>query len=116
MSPSYRRPFKRTEIFVLSLYAFVILVGTVGNGLVIQKFFVNRDKPGSRFVLVLAMIDMITSIWIPMIFIGEIVNKISERFFSFPFGKVACYLRLFRLSLFAASAWLLVAISLERIR
>ena len=116
MSPSYRGPFTRTEIFQLSLYAFVILVGTVGNGLVIQKFFVDRDQPGSRFTLALGMLDLITSILIPMLVIGQIVNKTSDKTSSFPFGKVACYLTPFDLSLFAASAWLLVAISLERIR
>ena len=116
MSPSHRGQYTRIEIFQLFLYAFVMLVGTVGNGLVIQKFFIDRDQPGSRFALALGMIDLITSIWLPMGKIGQIVNKISGRVFSFPFGKVACYLRSFDASLFASSAWLLVAISLERIR
>ena len=116
MSPSYRGPFTQTEIVLLFMYVFVLLVGTVGNGLVIKTFYANRDRPGSRYVLVLAMIDLITSIWIPLVNIGKIVTTISHNFSSWPFGKIACYLRLFEFSLPAASAWLLIAICLERVR
>ena len=116
MSPSYRDPFTRTEIFLLAMYVFVFLAGTVGNGMVIKVFYGNRDQPGSRYVLVLATVDLITSIWIPTTIIGVIVNKVFSAFTSWPFGKVICYLRPFEFSLGFASAWLLVAICLERIR
>ena len=116
MSPSLREPFTRTEIFVLFMYVFVFLIGTVGNGMVIRIFYVNGDQLGSRYVLVLAFVDLITSIWIPANMVGIIVNKISDSNSPWPFGKVICYLRPFHFSLFAASAWLLVAICLERVR
>ena len=116
MSPLYRGPFTSFQYFLLSLYAFVILVGTVGNGMVIKTFYENRDQPGSRYVLVLAFVDFITSIWIPVMMIGLIVVQISDYIHLWPFGKVLCYLRPFGFSFFVVSSWLLVAICLERMR
>ena len=115
MSPSLRGPFTHTEIFLLLIYVVVFLIGTVGNGLVIKAFYGNQEQPGSRFVLALAFIDFITSMGIPIQVIGNIVNKISDSVYSWPFGKVMCYLSPFW-TLSMASAWLLLAICLERIR
>ena len=116
MSPVYRAPFTQAEVLLLFMYVLVFLIGTVGNGVVIKIFYDNRDQPGSRCVLMLAIVDCISSIWIPVTMIGQIVSKISDYLDAWPFGKVMCYLRPFMLSLLAASAWLLVAICLERIR
>ena len=116
MTPSLRGPYTQTDIFLLFMYIAVFLVGTVGNAMVIQTFYANQDQPGSRFVLILAIVDVITCIWTPVIEIGRIVNNISHYAFLWPFGKVACYLQSFHVSLFFSSAWLLVAICLERMR
>ena len=116
MSLSLRVPFTQKEIFLLFMYVCVSLIGTVGNGMVIRTFHRKQDQPGSRFVLILAVVDCVTSIWIPVTMIGINVNKISDGIYSWPFGKKMCYLRPFEFSSFFASAWLLVAICLERSR
>ena len=116
MSPSFRGPFTKVEMSLVSLNTFVFLVGIIGNAMVIKTFYAKRDQPGSRYVLVLAIVDLITSFWIPVIVVGVIINNISENFASWPFGKFVCYLQPTQFSLFATSAWLLVAICLERVR
>ena len=116
MSPSLRGPYTPTEQFLLFLNVLVFLIGTIGNGLLIRTFYVNRDEPGSRFVLILAIVDLITSVWIPVMAIGQIMHKVSHHTL-WPFGKVGCYiLKPFYFSLFIMSVWLLLAICLERVR
>ena len=66
-SLSERPPFNVRDIVKICLYSLNLLVGTVGNALVI-KYFASGDasgRPGSRFVIVLAGVDFISSIWLP---------------------------------------------------
>ena len=110
---SFRSPFTSMEITQLVLYAFVFISGTTGNLLVIKYFLRSPDQPGSRFVISLALIDLIASILVP---IRNSIIIIYE-FQHWPLGQIGCYMLWpwTECTLFA-SAWLLVAISLERVR
>ena len=109
---SLRRPYNRNDIAYIILYSFIFLSGTIGNGWVIKMFLQVPKQPGSRFVVILASVDFFTSILVPF----ETMIKIIHNY-HWPFGKIGCWLvfPLFR-STFDASAWLIVAVSLERAR
>ena len=116
MSFTLRAPYTKTEKFLLALNVVVFVIGTIGNGWIIKRFYANRDEPGSRFVLALATVDLITSVWIPLMAIGVIMYDIYNHPL-WPFGKVGCYMmQPFFYSLFVISVWLLLAICLERVR
>ena len=123
ISLGVRQPFTVSEIAQICIYALSILIGTCGNALVI-KYFSFGDasiRAGSRFVVILAAIDIVSSLWLPGYYI---VINISYRFHLYtspefahwPFGKVACHIFPFYPLLLYATAWILLAISMERAR
>ena len=108
-----RKPFRDMEISQLCIYPLNMLVGTIGNALVI-RYFTSTDvsvRPGSRFVVVLAVIDFVTSIIIP----GKSTIRILYDP-HWPLGGVACLIAYFSPLLLYTTPWLLLAISLERAR
>ena len=79
----------------------------------IRSFLQASDQPGSRYVVGLAMIDFLCSILVPFLNIGLITY--DSRFW--PFGKLGCFVLMpLSSALIYASGWMLVAISLERVR
>ena len=129
---SLRPPLLQDEIVLLTLYSFVFIVGTVGNGFVIHSFASNTAA-GSRFVVALAIVDLITSIWVPC----ERFLQMAYRFHNFegrqslvsnleedyqdithsPLSDSSCrFIHYCYPALFYASSWLLFAISCERLR
>ena len=117
---SVRQPFTRREIIELFIASVILLVGTFGNGLVIKSFASGdaSKHPGSRFVIVLAFVDIISSIWNPTtIVIVDVVYFFSDADIAvWPLGELACKIDFFRPLLDYSTAWLLLAISLERAR
>ena len=110
---SLRRPFSVDEISQLILYSMIFVSGTLGNGLVINVFRKATDRPGSRFVIILAVIDLVTSVITPL---NNILTILYD-FQHWPLGKIGCFLlKPWMESTFFASAWILVAISAERFR
>ena len=110
---SFRKPFNGAEIALLLLYSFVLVTGSIGNGMVIKTFLASSDKPGSRFVICLAIIDLISSVWIP---VRNMIPAIQQ-YPHWPFGKIACrVLTPLGMCFIYTSAWLLVGISFERLR
>ena len=110
--------FSGKEILLLTVYILGLLLGTIGNALVIKQFvsFDAHEHPGSRFVIVLAGVDFVSSIWLPFL-------DIVYTFYDFkvikpwPLGQILCVPIVgFNGIFFFCSAWLLVAISLERAR
>ena len=96
----------------MSFYLLNILIGSIGNALVV-KYFAAGDtstRAGSRFVIVLAVVDFVSSIWIP----GRLLLRMIY-YPSWPFLQ-ACYISELDFSLLLATPWLLLAISLERAR
>ena len=114
---SMRRPYTVTETVQLCIFSLTVLIGTIGNGLVV-KYFASENvqsRPGSRFVIVLGFLDCISSIWIPGSAITNMIyNGIATQYW--PFGEVTCRIVLFYPLLLYATPWLLVAISIERAR
>ena len=109
----FGQPFKVEEIVQICLYIINMLLGTSGNAFVIKNF-ASEDKlmrPGSRFVIVLAAIDFVSCVWIPSYFIIKMLY--AE---TWPFGATTCRIMTFYPSLYYATPWLLLAISVERAR
>ena len=81
------RPINGRKIAMLCLYLLTIVIGTIGNGFVV-KYFAFGDasgRPGSRFIVVLAIVDFVTSIWIPSI---AIFKELWGTFW--PLGETFC--------------------------
>ena len=116
MSVSVKGPFMAPEKFLLFLNAFVLLTGTLGNALLIKKFYANSVQSGSRFVLLLAAVDFVTSIWVPVVGFGSLMINTMPYNNFWLFGKETCYFNVFQYLLFVTSSWLLVAICAERMR
>ena len=112
-----RQSFSVNELLQLCLYSTNFLVGAVGNALVIRKFGVedNVGRPGSRFVIILAFLDLVSSILIP----GVIIIQILYRFHTFstwPLGEFTCRIIVFYPILLHSTSWLLLAVTVERAR
>ena len=115
---SIRQPFTVIEITTSCMYVLTIVIGTFGNVLVV-KYFAQGEasaRPGSKFVVVLAVIDFVSSLWMPGIaIVGDILYKFPF-FYHWPFGESACYIFHFHGFLIYSTPWLLLAISMERAR
>ena len=110
---SFGRSYEAREILLMIIYSFIMISGTIGNVIVIKSFLRKTNQPGSRFVVCLAVVDLISSILVPF---NNIVSNVYLGM-HWPFGKLACLLiHPWLGSTFYASAWLLVVISLERTR
>ena len=96
------------------------MTGTIGNALVIKKFAFTEKKqtPGSYFVAVLAVVDMYSSIIVPLLYGSRFVYGFPQyESIIWPWGKGMCYiLRASDGIVYYISAMLLAAISLERTR
>ena len=113
-----RNGLSKQEIATIVLFSFVFLSGTCGNAFVIKSFATGRqsERAGSRFVIILAAVDIVASIWVPFYTITRVLFYFSP-IYHWPHGKLSCtIIRPLYRSTFYASAWLLVAISLERTR
>ena len=105
-------------MMTIILFSFVFLSGTLGNAFVMKSFAFGSEseRAGSRFVIVLAAVDVLTSIWVPFHKITRVLFYFSP-IYHWPYGKGSCgIIRSLYKSTFYASAWLLVAISLEKAR
>ena len=109
---SLRPPYHWTAIAQLLLYSIILVLGTIGNGMVMQHFIRAQDRPGSRFVFCLAAIDLSSSILVPF------VNIIIFVYFPhWPLGKIGYLMTVpWVQATYFASAWMLVAVSFERAR
>ena len=112
-----REPLTKNEIASICLYIIALVTGTFGNALVIKHFAQGdtSNRPGSRFVIILAANDIVTSIWLPPSHINEILYYFAG-IHHWPFGEVICYISSFYLTWLFTTPWLLLAISVERAR
>ena len=81
--------------------------------MVIKSFLGARDRPGSRLVIGLAVIDFSSSVLVP--FVSIII--IAYDYKHWPLGQTGLLMTYpWTVSTYYASTWMLVAISLERAR
>ena len=105
-------------IAIVSVYGVVMLVGVIGNSIVIKNFSTGERKKmaGSAMIVVLAVNDLLTSIFFPMYQFLELLylKNIND---GWQFGHVLCVAPSgFGVITWMASSWTLVTISLERYR
>ena len=95
--------------------AIICSLGVVGNGGIIYVFSRKTGQPGTGFIIALAVTDLITSIQVPIL-----ATVYEEYLDSKPYirhGEIACQIsNHMDLILISTSIWLLVSISLERLR
>ena len=96
----------------------VILIGTIGNVLVIKYFASGNgsSRPGSRFVIALAVVDIIQSIWTPSYIIFWKLHTFTGTITYWTIGETTCRLSGFHPLLWYATSFLLFAVSIERAR
>ena len=100
------------------VFSLVVAFGAIGNAFVIYLFWSSkrRRQAGAAFVIALALTDLLSSIFVSMNAFIMLAMQ-GTVFKTWKWGSFACYI-LPSLNAFfvTASAWLLTAISLERMR
>ena len=103
------------KICLYVFYSIILVVGILGNGLVcyVLIFKKKRKNTGDIFIISLAMTDFISSIFIPLVQINDLVGDAKIWYL----GEIGCFVlpAMFPMTL-TASSWLLVLISLDRYR
>ena len=107
------------DIILIVTYGLVVIFGTIGNMLVIAWFGIGekRKNPGSKLVVVLAINDFLASIFVPFLQINWIVSFSLNPQDAWYLGKTLCHsLYGIQLTFLVATPYLLIAISMERLR
>ena len=106
------------ELVYLILYGMMIPLGVIGNGLTIKyfRFSPRWEQAGTKLLVVLAVNDLISSIYVPLEKMYDHYNKIVDNPF-WTLGMPMCYLMHSVTEMFfVATSWLLVIIAYERFR
>ena len=109
---------KETNISLVTTYSIVMIIGVIGNAIVIHKFITpeRRRMAGSTMITTLAVNDLLASIFIPLYQTNQLIEQRNERF-AWYLGEVLCiFLPGIQIVSIVASPWILVVISLERLR
>ena len=108
---------EKTNISLIVTYSIVILIGVIGNAIVISKFTTSerRKMAGSTMIVTLAVNDFFASIFVPLFQINDLTGQGNwNRVWHY--GHVLCiFLPGIQLVSITASSWILVAISFERL-
>ena len=101
------------NIIQISFYSFIFIFGTIGNAFVVRWFGVPSEigKAGNKLVVILAINDFLSSIFVPLHHIHRIVSKETWHI-----RKALCALLGLYYTFLFATSFLLVAISIERFR
>ena len=106
---------KMVSVLINTLRAIICFLGVVGNGAIIFVFSKRTGQAGTGFIIALAVTDLLTSINIPIL--ATVQNEYLESKPYIRYGEVLCQLcSNVELVLISISIWLLVSISLERLR
>ena len=107
------------HIILIVTYGIVVIFGTIGNMLVIAWFGFGekRKNLGSKLVVALAINDFLASIFVPLLQIQFIVSASLNPPYAWNLGKTLCHsLNGIQLSFLIVTPYLLIAISVERLR
>ena len=114
------KSFTFSDVAIISINCLVFFIGTPGNAYVIHKFaFTNKQYyAGSKFIVALALIDLLASLILPCYGIFRRMNEIlNNRHPVWHIGRFLCYLLNNLHALFlGTSSWCLVAIACVRFR
>ena len=102
------------KLILTIAYISIFIFGFGGNCGVVYFLGIKRERPprGHQLIMALAVNDLLSSIIMPVVMLNDIASD-----FKWHLGITACVLLPHMNSLFFfASAWLLVAISYERLR
>ena len=116
---SIKYQFHMSKIFLISVYGIVFVLGAAGNSFVAMMFGTKqeRKKPGSKLVIVLAVNDFMSSIFVPLLQIQYLVSRSINVPKLWFLGKFLCHsLSGLQISCLLATSLLLTTISLERFR
>ena len=101
--------------FCYVLYVLVLVLGTFGNAIVFYVIGYRKKKRngGDVYILSLACADFLSSVFIPMIMLNDLLTNMT----GWVYGEVLCYVlpTAYPVTM-GASAWFLVLISLDRYR
>ena len=112
------KPLTIKEIAHICLLSLSAIIGTCGNALVIKYFAQSEgsSRPGSRLVIALALIDFVSSLWLPGYDIIVLILYNFDGMQVWPLGEPMCYISNFYPILNYQTPWFLLAISIERAR
>ena len=111
--------FSNIDIVLSIFYGLVFLLGTLGNAFVIKWFGVKeeRKKAGNKLVVVLAVNDFLSSIFVPLLQFHNIVSKALDPPGVWYIGKDLCIsLAGLQQAFLIATSFLLMTIAIERFR
>ena len=106
------------DIILIITYGIVVIFGTVGNSLIIIWFGIREKQkyPSSKLVVVLAVNDFLASIFVPLLQIHYIISASLDPPYAWYLGKTLCHSLGIQLTFLIATPYLLIAISVERLR
>ena len=116
-SQRYAVQLKVVDYVLLSLYSVLVVIGVIGNILVIRWFSSDewKNRPGSFLVVVLAGNDLIASLVTTLNEMNLIVTDSITPQYIWYLGRGMCKcLNAFTYMLLLTTPWLLVAIATER--
>ena len=117
---SNSRTFTSSDIAIILMNCLVFVIGTAGNAYVIHKFtFTSKQYyAGAKFIVTLALVDLMASFILPGYGIFRRMNEIlNNRHPVWQIGRFLCYLLNNLHALFlGTSSWCLVAIACVRFR
>ena len=111
--------FDAVEVALLIFNGIVLTSGTVGNILVIRWFGTKeeRKKAGNKLVVALAINDFLSSIFVPLFQIHNVIRLALDPPQAWYLGEVFCYLNFgLPVTFLMVTSFLLIAISVERFR
>ena len=81
--------FPPTELYFIIVYGLVFISGTVGNCFIIKWFGVReeREKPGNKLVVALAVNHFLASIFLPLYQIYYIVSEALSPWYAWSLGR-----------------------------
>ena len=116
-SQTHASQLKMLDYVLLSLYSMIVVIGVIGNILVIRWFSSDewKNRPGSFLVVVLAGNDLIASLVTSLNEMNLIVTDSINPPYIWYLGKGVCKcLNAFTYMFLLTTPWLLVAIATER--
>ena len=112
--------FNSVTVSVLTAYGILLVSGVVGNSLVIKWFLPQKNAPGSKLVIALAVTDLVSSILMPFMGTHSIISNTFHPGYTWPkwfLDGALCHVMYgLPLVFVSVSAWILVTISVERYR